>query len=107
MPSRACSLVIGADVTRVGGAGLEFHMAAPWKARKLNPLLAVTGGQLEVSAAAGAQRRIRYSLSFLRLRAYTAVAFAATGAVAFCGQGPWCSFALALAWLSFSLGRGQ
>ena len=90
---------LGAEVTRVGGVALEFHMAAPWKTRKLNPLFAVTGGQLEVSAGAGAQRRIRYSLSFLRLRAYTAVALAATGIVGF----PWSRasvlVALALTWL--------
>lgn len=95
---------LGADVTRVGGTALEFHMAAPWKTRKLNPLFAVTGGQLEVSAGAGAQRRIRYSLSFLRLRAYTAVALAATGAVAFSWPRAMVLVALALAWLIVFVG---
>ena len=69
---------LGADVTRVSGGALEFHMPAPWKTGRLNPLFAVTSGRLDVSAGAGAQRRVRYSLSFLRLHFYAAAAVIVT-----------------------------
>ena len=72
---------LGADVTRLPGPGLEFHMPAPWKTGKPNPLFTVTGGQLAIAAGAGARRRVRYSLSFVRLRAYGAAAVVASAAV--------------------------
>ena len=65
---------LGAHVTRVSSSALEFHMPAPWKTARLNPFFALTGGRLDVSAGAGAQRRVRYSLSFLRLHVYAAAA---------------------------------
>ena len=72
---------VGANVTRLAGGALEFHVPAPWKTGRLNPLFAVTVGELDVAAGAGAQRRIRYSLSFLRLRLYAAAAFVVVGVV--------------------------
>ena len=67
-------VALGARVTRTATRGLEFHMPPPWKTGRLNPLFAVTGGELDFSAGAGAERRVRYALSFLRLRIYGGVA---------------------------------
>lgn len=59
----------GATVTRVGATGaLRFRMPRPWKAPRLGVLLAVTGGQAEVSAGSGGPWRVRYRLSFAALR---------------------------------------
>jgi hypothetical protein len=62
---------IGADVSYPSPSELRFHVPSPLKTRKLNPLLAVTGGDVVVSAGGGSGRRIRYTLSFLRLRVAT------------------------------------
>jgi hypothetical protein len=60
----------GAAVTRAGVAGaLRFRMPRPWKAPRLGILLAVTSGQVEVSAGSGGPWRVRYGLSFSVLRA--------------------------------------
>jgi len=59
----------GATVTRSGIAGaLRFRMPKPWKAPRLGILLAVTSGQVEVSAGSGGPWRVRYGLSFSVLR---------------------------------------
>ena len=59
----------GATVARAGIAGaLRFRMPKPWKAPRLGILLAVTGGQAEVSAGSGGPWRVRYGLSFAVLR---------------------------------------
>ena len=59
----------GAAVTRAGVAGaLRFRMPRPWKAPRLGILLAVTSGQVEVSAGSGGPWRVRYGLSFSVLR---------------------------------------
>ena len=59
----------GATVTRAGIAGaLRFRMPRPWKAPRLGILLAVTSGQVEVSAGSGGPWRVRYGLSFSMLQ---------------------------------------
>jgi hypothetical protein len=74
-------------------------MPAPWKTGRLNPLFAVTGGELDVSAGAGAERRIRYSLSFLRLRIYGAVSIIGVGAVGLQWRREALLLGLGIAWL--------
>ena len=90
---------LGARVTRTATRGLEFHMPAPWKTGRLNPLFAVTGGELDVSAGAGAQRRIRYTLSFLRLRIYGAVSIIGVGVVGLHWRRETLLLGLGIAWL--------
>ena len=91
---------LGAEVTQLPGPGLEFHMPAPWKTGKPNPLFAVTGGELAVVAGTGARRRVRYSLSFVRLRAYAAVAVVIGAAVGwFEWARPTMLLVMVLAWL--------
>lgn len=95
---------VGADVTRLAGTGIEFHMPAPWKTGKRNPLFAVTGGEVEVSAGSGARRRVRYSLSFVRLRAYAVAAVVAVGVMGVRWARPTMLAALVLAWLIIFVG---
>ena len=90
---------LGAIVTPLPGRGLEFHMPAPWRTGKPSPLFAVTGGQVDVSAGAGAGRRVRYSLSFTRLRAYGAVAVGLAAVVGFHWTRTAMVATLLLAWL--------
>ena len=95
----AALISLGANVTPSAGRGLEFHMPAPWRTGKPNPLFAVTGGHVDVLAGAGARRRVRYSLSFVRLRAYGAVAVALAAAVGFQWTRTAMVASLVLAWL--------
>ena len=90
---------LGAEVSQVSNTGLKFHIPAPWKTGKLNPLFAVTGGAIDVSAGAGARRRLRYTLSFTRLRAYAAAAIIAIGGVALQWTRPTLIILLLLAWV--------
>ena len=90
---------LGAVVTPLPGRALKFHMPAPWRTGKPNPLFAVTGGQVDVSAGAGAGRRVRYSLSFTRLRAYGAVAVGLAAVVGFQWTRTALVATLLLAWL--------
>jgi hypothetical protein len=74
---------IGAEVSYSSPSELKFHMPSPLKTGKLNPLLAVTGGDVVVSAGGGSGRRIRYTLSFLRLRVFTVAMVVLTVAIGF------------------------
>lgn len=92
-------IALGAEVARLSNTGLQFHMPAPWKTRRLNPLVAVTGGAIDISAGAGAGRRLRYTLSFIRLRLYAAVAMVVIGGISLQWTRPGVVMVLLLAWL--------
>jgi hypothetical protein len=74
---------IGAEIDYPSPSVLRFHMPSPWRTGKLNPLLAITGGHVAVSAGGGSGRRIRYTLSFLRLRILAVIALLLTVALGF------------------------
>lgn len=65
---------MGAEIDHPSPSVLKFHMPSPLRTGRLNPLLAVTGGHVAVSAGGGSRRRIRYTLSFLRLHIFALVA---------------------------------
>ena len=90
---------LGARVTRLTNTSLQFHIPAPWKSKRLNPLFVVSGGEIDVSAGAGGGRRVRYRLSFVRLRVY---AMATILVIALAGLGwarPTVILALLLTWV--------
>jgi hypothetical protein len=58
----------GATVAARGSGSLRFHMPWPWDAPGLQPLVAVTSGEAELSAEGGGPWRVRYRLRFTRLR---------------------------------------
>lgn len=59
----------GAIVEPEGRGELRFRMPAPWRAWKSGLLLAITKGDVRVSAGAGGPWRVRYELRYTRLTA--------------------------------------
>lgn len=69
------------SVTREGFGAMSFRMPRPWRAAHLGLLLPIRSGRVRVSAGAGERWRVRYELSFMSLRALTAVLTAVLVAV--------------------------
>jgi hypothetical protein len=64
---------LGADVARRPRTMLRFRMPPPWRTRRLNPLVAASGGAVSVDAGHAGPRRIRFALAFARLWIYALV----------------------------------